>query len=224
MNTIQSQQTIVPDMKKRLPAIIFLAMLLFRANAQDIPKEFVSLGLSGGKSGNLNFGSMPVTFSHRVAPGHHDFRYQVGLRQNLGFGAADFTFNDKPAYIDDLSNYSLNLFAGLEYISPYKFLVGFNIDLIGGTFGTRSFKTLGSDPVYSVHPEELNLFKGGTSDQGSLNNELYLGYRFNENITLKAGLSRYLISINYSNPQGSGTAHSYIHIPFAKLEYVLWQQ
>jgi hypothetical protein len=209
-------------MKKLSFAAAFLLLVIAGTTAQTLPKEFVSLGLSIGKTDKLNMGSMPITFSHQIA-GLPNIRYQLGLRQNLAFGATKFTINNSKVLIDDISNYSINLFAGLEYISKYKLLVGFNIDLIGGTFGTRSYKTINAEPVYAINPEGINMLLGGSNDKGSLNSEFYLGYRFNDNITLKAGVSHYLLTLEYSNSAGKGTTQSFINISFAKIEYTLWQ-
>jgi hypothetical protein len=209
-------------MKKLSFAAAFLLLVIAGTTAQTLPKEFVSLGLSAGKTDKLNMGSMPITFSHQIA-GLPNIRYQLGLRQNLAFGATKFTINNSKVLIDDISNYSINLFAGLEYISKYKLLAGFNIDLIGGTFGTRSYKTINAEPVYAINPEGINMLLGGSNDKGSLNSEFYLGYRFNDNITLKAGVSHYLLTLEYSNSAGKGTTQSFINIPFAKIEYTLWQ-
>lgn len=211
-------------MKKPLLTAAFMLLAAAATFSQSLPKQFVSLGLSIGKTDKLNMGSMPVTFSHQVAPSLPGLRYQLGLRQNLAFGETKFTINNQKVLIDDISNYSINLFAGLEYISKYKVLAGFNIDLIGGTFGTRSYKTVGTDPVYSISPEAMNMLLGGSNDKGSLHSEYYLGYRFNDNITVKAGLSHYLLSLEYNNSNGKGTTQSFINIPFAKIEYTLWQQ
>lgn len=205
-------------MKKLLP-FLSLLLIISATRAQTLPKSFFSAGFAFGKSDKINLGSMPVTFSHQIA-GKPNFRYIIGLRQNLVFGSTEFTINSQKATMDDLSNYSVSVFAGLEYISDFKVLAGLNTDLLGGTLGTRSFKTIGKDPVYSVNPEAVNL----PMDKGSLNTELYLGYRFNEDITVKAGFSRYSLSLEYSNRMGKGVTQSTVNLPFIKLEYTLWQQ
>jgi hypothetical protein len=205
-------------MKKLLPALA-LSFITFGTIAQTLPKSSFSAGFAYGRSDKINMGSIPVSCSHQIA-GKPSFRYILGIRQNLAFGSTEFNINDQKTLIDDLSNYSVNLFAGLEYISKYKVLVGVNTDLLGGTFGTRSFKTIGKDPVYSVNPESINV----CMSKGSVNSELYLGYRFNDNITVKAGLSHYLLSLEYSNSKEKGVTQTSVNIPFVKIEYTLWQQ
>jgi hypothetical protein len=200
-------------------ALTFCA--LFSVSAQnELPKSLVFTGVSYGYSKDLKVLSMPVAISHSIAGNPH-FRYIAGIRQSLAYGASEFTFNGEKAWIDDLSNYSMNIMGGLEYVSDRKISVGFNTDIIGGTVGTRSFKTVGKDPVYTVSPEGLNVLFGG----GSLNSEFYVGYQLSPSVTAKIGMTHYNLGLVYSNTETpSTTSGTFINLAFIHLQYTLWKK
>lgn len=208
---------------KKLLLGLAMGTLLSNLYGQSLPSKTVSIGLSAGNLDKLTLLSVPIVYNHeiKVVPG---LRYNVGIRQNLAFGERKFTLNNQSTIIDDISSYSVNLMLGLEYISTRKFLAGFNIDVFGGNFGTRTFKTVGTDPVYTIKPEYTNALLGGSKDKGTLNSEYYIGYRFNDNLTVKAGLSHYLLTLEYSNNKGNGRIQSFSNLPFIHIQYSLWQQ
>jgi hypothetical protein len=211
-------------MKKLILSALALCSIFNLYAQNEIPKSFVFTGLSLAKSKDVTALSMPVALSHSIAGNPH-FRYIVGVRQSLAYGAAEFTFNKQDTWIDDLSNYSINLMGGLEYISDFKFLAGFNIDLIGATVGTRSFKTIEKDPVYKVSPETVNILLGGSNDKGSLNSEFYIGYRVSPALTVKAGFSHYHLGLVYTNSNTTSTSTgTFLNMPFIHLQYTLWER
>jgi hypothetical protein len=183
------------------------------------PRQFVSVGIAGGYSEKLTLLSTPVVYHHQIA-GIQGLYYTVGLRQNMAYGRREFTINGTKTLIDDISNYGLNILAGIEY--RYKdILIGGNIDLAGLNIGTRSYKTVGKDPVYEINPEPYNLI----GIRGCLNNELYLGYRFTPSLALKVGLSVYNMSLVYSNSKTNETsAFTGSVLPLLKIDYTLWQK
>ncbi len=72
-----------------------------------------------------------------------------------------------------------------------KIIAGFNIDLIGLTFGKKrdslSVKGfIGRTDSLSVKPTTLNFLMGS---QGTTNNEVYVGFKLQEEIIIRAGLS-----------------------------------
>lgn len=209
---------------KKIFVFASLLGLITIARAQSLPKQMVTVGLSAGYSDKLSLLSMPVTYNARIAESSPGLRYTVGVRQNLGFGQREYTINRQRAIIDDISSYSFNLMAGLEYISPYKLLIGFNIDVLGVSVGTRSFKTIGNDPVYKINPETTNVLLGASNDKGALNSEFFVGYRINNHLTAKAGLSHYLITLEYENNAGKGRTQVFSNIPFLQLQYTLWEK
>ncbi|AMS26743.1 hypothetical protein AEM51_06630 [Bacteroidetes bacterium UKL13-3] len=192
------------------------------AKAQNFSKSFVSTGLSIGNFDQLTLANIPVSYNHQVK-GLNGLRYILGIRQNLAFGQSTYTINNQQTTIDDISSYSVNVMFGFEYISKRKLLFGFTIDALGVNTGTRSFKTIGTDPIYKINPEYTNILLGASNDRGTLNSEFYLGYRLSEFISLKAGLAHYLITLEYSNINGKGCVQSFSNIPFVQLQYSLWQ-
>lgn len=206
---------------KKITTTLLLTFCLSVVFAQDTtdPKQMVTIGLSGGKAANLNLFSIPITYHHQLM--HvKGLYYTLGLRQNLAFGEREFNINGQETLIDDISNYSINAFAGIEYHYQKSF-IGFNIDLIGLNIGTRSYKTVGTDPVYTITPENLNL--AGVS--GCSNNEFYLGYQFTSSVAAQIGISYYNMSLLYAN-QTTPETSAYVGtlLPMVKVDYTLWQR
>lgn len=92
---------------------------------------------------------------------------------------------------------SLNVSLNLEYAISRRVNVGFNIDVIGFTFGPNQAGTfLANSPVRSslsgtVQDAKLtsfNILLGDQSDRGSLNSEGYVRYRFSDRISLRGGI------------------------------------
>jgi hypothetical protein len=79
---------------------------------------------------------------------------------------------------------SLNLSANFGYHFNAKWSAGFNIDLIGFSFGQKTSAILTSngvtrtEPVAKVVP--FNLLLTGDLDKGTLNSELFLKYKWNK--------------------------------------------
>jgi hypothetical protein len=199
--------------------ILSICFSLLFAQESAAPEQFVTIGLSGGNADQLSLFSIPIAYYQQLA-NIKGLYYSVGVRQNLAFGRKQFTINKQDALIDDISNYSINAMVGLEY-SHNKVFVGFNVDLLGINTGTRSYKTVSTDPVYKINPENINLV--GVS--GCTNNEFYLGYRFTELFAAKIGVSYYNMSILYSNNKISETS-SYVAsiLPMLHIQYTLWQK
>lgn len=186
----------------------------------DIPKAQVYTGLSFGYSKDVQIFSMPVALSHSIGGNPH-FRYIVGVRQNLGLGTTEFTFNDQKTLIENISSYSINLLGGFEYQSNGPWSGGFTLDLIGGSVGNRTYQTVGNDPVYYVEPEQFNL----VLSKGTVNNEIFVGYKVNNLLTAKVGFSIYQIGLLYSNQKTpSIQARTVLYMPFVHLQYALWEQ
>lgn len=90
----------------------------------------------------------------------------------------------------------LNIPIHLQYSFSKKFEVGFNIDAIGLSFGSKQSGTFyASDSkslnisTQSAKPTTFNLLLVSDNDLGSLNSELYARYWVNDKIGLRAGLS-----------------------------------
>lgn len=85
---------------------------------------------------------------------------------------------------------ALNVTINLGYNFTSRFGAGFNIDLIGLTFGKKSssvFKSNGetsTDPASK--PTTFNLLLTGDHDRGSLNSEFFLKYKINDKWGVRA--------------------------------------
>lgn len=85
----------------------------------------------------------------------------------------------------------LNVFINLSYAIGKKFLVGFNIDAIGFSFGAAqpgNYINGFSGNITSANPSSFNLLLVSDNDLGSLNSELYVKYQWNEHWSLKGGI------------------------------------
>ncbi len=86
------------------------------------------------------------------------------------------------------SAYSLNLLINLGYnISP-KLQAGFNIDLIGASFGPEgspNFTSNGISSATKAKPAGFNVLLVGNNDKGSLNSEFYARYKFTDKFGAK---------------------------------------
>ena len=94
--------------------------------------------------------------------------------------------------------HSINISLNLEYALSRRLDVGFNIDVIGFTFGSKQTGTfIANSPVRSslngtmqeARLTPFNVLLGDKSDRGSLNSEGYIRYRLNSRVSLRTGLS-----------------------------------
>lgn len=85
---------------------------------------------------------------------------------------------------------SVNLAINIGYNFSEKWSGGFNIDVIGFTFGRKSAAILTSDGETQTEPAakpaSFNLLLTGDHDRGSLNSEFFLRYHFNETWSMRA--------------------------------------
>jgi hypothetical protein len=85
---------------------------------------------------------------------------------------------------------SVNLSANFGYHFSKRWSAGFNIDLVGFTFGRTTSGILTSNGVTKTEtaakPTAFNVLLTGDNDIGSLNSEFFLKYKLNEHWGLKA--------------------------------------
>jgi long-subunit fatty acid transport protein len=85
---------------------------------------------------------------------------------------------------------SLNLLINLRYKFNEKFMVGFNIDAIGFSFGgskAGNYINGAQGAMESANPTSFNILLISDNDRGSLNSELYGKYYWNERWGIKLG-------------------------------------
>ncbi len=137
------------------------------------------------------------------------FYIGTGLRLNAVFSKNQVFTSAPPKLAADLANtdsllggsnqfYSFNAIINLGYhISP-KLDAGFNIDLIGFSFGsnkTAQFINNGNSVNTSAKPTGLNMLLIGNNDRGTLNSEFYLRYKVNQQIGLKLAVQHFFTEL-----------------------------
>lgn len=115
----------------------------------------------------------------------------AGSDQNFITAPAKLTVDDKN--IDTLlalkpALYSLNAIINLGYRINSKIELGFNIDVLGFSFGPEgkpSYIRNGRKTAATAKPTSTNLLLVGDNDRGSLNSHFYGKYNFNEKFGVK---------------------------------------
>lgn len=85
---------------------------------------------------------------------------------------------------------AINAFVHLRYKLHKKIHVGFNIDMVGFSFGKSTRGTFISNDAQQVEeavPTLFNILLISDNDRGSLNSELYGKYYWNDNLAVKVG-------------------------------------
>jgi hypothetical protein len=85
---------------------------------------------------------------------------------------------------------SFNLTINLGYNFSRKWYAGFNIDLIGFTFGRKGSAILTKNGTTTIEPDAkpvaFNVLLTGDHDRGTLNSEFFLKYGLTDRWALKA--------------------------------------
>jgi hypothetical protein len=93
--------------------------------------------------------------------------------------------------VKSAANTSINAAVSFTYKFSPKFNLGFNIDLIGVSFGgssTANYRNGAVGKNTTASPANFNLLLISDNDLGSLNSEFYGRYNFNEKWGIKFGL------------------------------------
>lgn len=121
-----------------------------------------------------------------------------GKESVLGLFSKDLDENIDTLRLPKTQGHSVNLSFNLEYVLSRRVELGFNIDVVGFTFGPKQSGTfIANRPVRSplsgtdqeAYLTQFNVLLGDRSDRGSLNSESYVRYRFNPHFSLRTGLS-----------------------------------
>lgn len=195
-------------------AVFFLIIIGFSADAQEIiqkNKEQVAdftLGFSNAQTTiaatyyqNWNLGKKQKFF---IGTG---IRFSNALGKSNIFTSAPASLASNDANIDSLfgantSIYAVNAIINMGYhISP-KLNLGFNIDLIGFSFGPSSkplFKSNGLQTLTSAKPTGMNILLVGNNDRGTLNSEFYLRYKVNKRLGIKVAVQHFFTELTTTN-------------------------
>lgn len=166
-------------------------------------------GFSPALSYNYNWG-LGKKGKFKIGTGIR-FTYFAGQHKDLITAPATLTSGEKGPQVlfkeNILSNLDtlhvakvgvgyLNIPIHLQYSFSQKFEVGFNIDAIGISFGSKQNGTFYASDSRSLNkssqsakPTFFNALLVSDNDLGSLNSELYARYWVNDKIGIRAGLS-----------------------------------
>ncbi len=125
---------------------------------------------------------------YKIGPG--SFGFGGGYRLT-SYQASEYHPSSRNEVIEDVDFMSHNLFGQVHYKMD-KYIFGFNLDLLGTSSGSDASTETSQD----LAVVENNSFRGGKSDTGSLNSQLFAQYDF-EDFYLRGGLAH--IVIEYDN-------------------------
>lgn len=94
--------------------------------------------------------------------------------------------------------YAVNAVLNLGYHLSSKIDIGFNIDLLGFSFGpskSAQFVQNGTAVNTTAKPTAFNVLLVGTNDRGTLNSEFYIKYKASEKLGLKLALQHYFTEL-----------------------------
>lgn len=202
-------------MKKILFSAFILLSISHLSFSQSKNQRYADLSIAAGGgfspalSYNYNWG-LGKKGKFKIGTGIR-FTYFAGHHKDLITAPATLTSGEKGPQVlfkeNILSNLDtlhlakvgigyLNIPIHLQYSFSQKFEVGFNIDAIGISFGSKQSGTFyASDSrslnksTQSAKPTFFNLLLVSDNDLGSLNSELYARYWINDKIGVRAGLS-----------------------------------
>lgn len=158
-------------------------------------------------------GSLAISFQHQYFIGKSQkFNVGIGARASSFIGA-DLYYATAPAKLTSGSTSPLvifkeniianidsflvntpqlnfiNLMVIIDYRFSEKFSAGFNIDVVGFSFGKKArgnYINGFQGKIEEAKPTPFNILLISDNDRGSLNSELYLRYKIRERIALKS--------------------------------------
>lgn len=145
-------------------------------------KQRFLLGLGGRFTGYLSKNKYYLTAPAKITSG------QTGPQVFFLETIAD---NIDSVLFESTQVNSLNVSFNTGYAVSPKLFIGFNIDLLGFSFGASQqgrFFEGNSGQVTSGSPTAVNLLLVSDNDIGSLNSEIFGQYRVNDKWAIKAGL------------------------------------
>jgi hypothetical protein len=186
-------------MQKQLFLFLLTLWLGTAATAQKITgkkQQFADLSFGFGSSQ----GSIAAGYFYNFNLGvKKKFFIGTGIRFNAYYGSK-INYLSAPAKLageesktDTLlapkpSVYAINALINLGYNFSTKIQAGFNIDLIGFSFGPQGKPTFianGTPTLTQAKPTGFNVLLVGNNDRGTINSEFYLRYKINDKFGVK---------------------------------------
>lgn len=157
----------------------------------------LNLGLANLESESIKTFAVDYHILHKVLDSDFgSFFIGTGLRATR-INADSFPIYKDLEFLENVYVTSLNAAFYSEY-RYNKIRAGFNIDLIGSSFGEKSDVKNSSE---KVAPNANNYLAGSTADEGTLNSEVWVGHDF-DGYTLKIGSAHIVTHYNGENPIG----------------------
>ncbi|WP_338760008.1 hypothetical protein WAF17_12775 [Bernardetia sp. ABR2-2B] len=149
--------------------------------------------------------SMTLGFSHLYGLGSsRRFKVGYGLRLSSFFGSdREFTAappdlaseeNPQSFFVENSQTNAINLGLYTDYSITENVLIGFNIDVVGLSFGGEKDGIV-VEPLVGIavpdtaKPTGFNLLLVGDNDLGTLNSEFWIGYRIASNVMVRGAFS-----------------------------------
>ncbi|WP_291724151.1 hypothetical protein [Bernardetia sp.] len=151
--------------------------------------------------------SLTAGFSHLYGFGSsRRFKLGYGIRLSSFFGSdrkfsaapPDLASEDNPqVFITESSQLNaINLGLYTDYSVTENLLLGFNIDIVGFSFGGEKDGVVIVEPAITgvgvpdtAKPTSFNLLLVGNNDIGTLNSEFWIGYRIASNVMIRGAFS-----------------------------------
>jgi hypothetical protein len=187
-------------MQKQFFLFLLAISLVSAVTAQKITdrkQRFADLSFGFGKSQ----GSIVAGYFYNLNLGiKKKFFIGTGVRFNAYYGSK-INYLSAPAKLAGEESktdtliapkpgvYAINALINLGYNLNPKIQAGFNIDLIGFSFGPKgkpTFITNGVATVTQAKPTGFNALLVGNNDRGTVNSEFYLRYKINNQFGVKA--------------------------------------
>ncbi len=193
-------------MNLKLSLFCLVVFCTFTVYGQQNAHAFFAV--EGGKGTDLQY-SVALSYNYIWLLGKQKrFEIGTGARLTSYSGGTSRYFFSAPASIvssgseniDTVSVtsptiYSMNLLLNMGYRITSRLAVGFNIDVIGGSFGSEKLGTYmggATNTTVPVKPTAFNLLGGDNNDHGSLNSTFFVRYKINDKLAVKAGAEHLL--------------------------------
>jgi hypothetical protein len=200
-------------MLRKVTAILVLICSFSQAEAQKTSTKDKSASFSVAFGGNQFTTALDYKYLWKLGK-RKRFATGFGLRLTNNFGnlnyyktapailtsgktgpgvffADDINQNIDSVYFKKTQVNALNISVNFIYKIKEKITLGFNIDAIGFSFGSKQqgpyFPNAGAGSTANAKPTSFNVLLISDNDKGSLNSELYAQYNFNKTWGAKLG-------------------------------------
>jgi hypothetical protein len=156
--------------------------VLFLRNFSVLKNKKLAIGIGGRATHYIGSNQYYITAPANITS---------GSTSPLIFFKEINTQNIDSVNIKSAAHTSLNAAVSFTYKFTPKFDIGFNIDLVGVSFGGKSSAKYTNGSVsknVDASPANFNLLLISDNDLGSLNSEFYGRYNFNERWGVKIGV------------------------------------